>query len=47
LDKLFAFHVEDADILGGPEAEKLVKDAMGKAGKMKSIFLQLIKEHRL
>jgi tripartite-type tricarboxylate transporter receptor subunit TctC len=47
MDKLFAFHVEDADILAGPEAEKLVKDAMTKAGKMKSIFLQFIKEYRL
>ena len=47
IDKLFAFHVEDADILGGPQAEKLVKDAMSKAEKMKSLFLQLIKDYRL
>ena len=47
LDKLFAFHVGDGDILGGPEAEKLVKDAMTKAGRMKSIFLQFIKQYRL
>lgn len=47
IDKLFAFHVEDADISEGPEVEKLVKYTMGKATKMKSIFLQLIKEYRL
>jgi tripartite-type tricarboxylate transporter receptor subunit TctC len=47
LDKVFAFHVEDADLLTGPEAEKLVKDATGKAGRMKSILLQLLKEYRL
>jgi tripartite-type tricarboxylate transporter receptor subunit TctC len=47
LDKVFAFHVEDADLLTGPEAEKLVRDAMSNAGRMKSIFLQLLKEYRL
>jgi tripartite-type tricarboxylate transporter receptor subunit TctC len=47
IDKLFAFHVEDADILEGPKVEKLVKDTMSQAGKMKSVFLQLIKEYRL
>lgn len=47
IDKLFAFHVEDADILMGPETESLVKDTMSKAVKMKSIFLQLIKDYRL
>jgi tripartite-type tricarboxylate transporter receptor subunit TctC len=47
LDKLFAFHVEDVDLLTGPEAEKMVKDAMAKAGLMKSIFQQLLKEYRL
>jgi tripartite-type tricarboxylate transporter receptor subunit TctC len=47
LDKVFAFHVEDVDLLTGPEAEKLVKDAMGRAGNMKSFFLQLLKEYRL
>jgi len=47
IDRLFAFHVEDADILEGTEVEKSVKDAMSQAGKMKSIFLQLIKEYRL
>jgi len=47
IDKLFAFHVDDADFLEGPQAEKLVKDAMTKAGRMKSLFLQFIKEYRL
>ena len=47
LDKVFAFHVEDADLLTGPESEKLVKDAMSNAGRMKSIFLQLLKQYRL
>jgi len=47
LDKVAAFHIEDADIVTGPEAEKLVKDAMGKAEKMKTIFLQLLKEYKL
>jgi tripartite-type tricarboxylate transporter receptor subunit TctC len=47
LDKLFAFHVEDSDLLSGPGAETIVKDAMGKAGRMKSIFLELIKQYKL
>jgi tripartite-type tricarboxylate transporter receptor subunit TctC len=47
LDKLVAFHVEDADILAGPDAEKVVRDAMAKAGKMKTVFLQFIKDYRL
>jgi tripartite-type tricarboxylate transporter receptor subunit TctC len=47
LDKVFAFHVDDADILTGPEAEKLVKDAMARAGKMKSFFQQMLKDYRL
>jgi tripartite-type tricarboxylate transporter receptor subunit TctC len=47
LDKVFAFHVEDPDMLTGSEAEKLVKDAMGRAGRMKAIFLQLIKQYKL
>jgi len=47
LDKLFAFPVEDKDILSGEEAERMVKDAMARAERMKSIFLQLIKEYRM
>ena len=47
LDKVFAFHVDDADILTGQEAEKIVRDAMSKAGRMKAIFLQLIKQYKL
>jgi tripartite-type tricarboxylate transporter receptor subunit TctC len=47
LDKVFAFHVEDADLLSGPDAEKIVKDAMSKAGRSKAIFLQLIKQYKL
>jgi tripartite-type tricarboxylate transporter receptor subunit TctC len=47
LDKVAAFHVEDTDILSGPEAEKIVRDAMSKAGRMKAIFLQLIKQYKL
>jgi len=47
IDKLFAFHVEDADILMGVETESLAKDTMSKAAKMKSVFLQLIKDYRL
>ena len=44
---MFAFHVDDADILTGPEVEKLVKDAMARAGKMKSFFQQMLKDYRL
>jgi tripartite-type tricarboxylate transporter receptor subunit TctC len=47
LDKVFAFHVEDNDLMTGPEAEKIVKDAMHKGGRMKAIFLQLIKQYKL
>jgi len=47
IDKLFAFHVEDADLLSGPEAEKAVKDAVSKAGRMKTIFVELLKQYRL
>jgi len=47
MDKVFAFHVEDADILSGPEIEKVVKDAMSKASRMKAFFVQLLKDYRL
>jgi tripartite-type tricarboxylate transporter receptor subunit TctC len=47
LDKVFAFHVEDNDLLTGSEAEKIVKDAMSKGGRMKAIFLQFIKQYKL
>ena len=47
IDKIFAFHVEDADLLSGAEAEKMVKEAMSKAGRMKSIFQQLLNDYRL
>ena len=47
LDRIFAFHVDDADIMTGPEVEKVVKDAMAKAGKMKTFFQQMLNDYRL
>jgi tripartite-type tricarboxylate transporter receptor subunit TctC len=47
LDRIFAFHVDDSDILSGPEVEKLVKDAMARAGKMKTFFQQMLTDYRL
>jgi hypothetical protein len=47
LDRIFAFHVDDADIMTGPEVEKVVKDAMAKAGKMKIFFQQMLTDYRL
>jgi tripartite-type tricarboxylate transporter receptor subunit TctC len=47
IEKLWAFPVPDKDILTGEQVERLVKNSMSKAGKMKAVFLELLKKYKI
>jgi len=47
IDKLWAFHVPDKDILSGEQVENLVGKTMHNAASMKSVFSELLKKYKL